>query len=735
MINKKDYKVIGPFKGWVLQNFPFIEADFDAITSYQLWCKVVEYLNKVIYNEALLEEQSDELVDAFNELKTYVDNLDLQEEVNNKLDEMAEDGTLENIVKDYLNTKCEFIFPGRWGYNLSGNSNIVRFRDKVILFDTNHSGVYSYLKLMLLDYNINHIDYVIVSHFDSDHVGNLESLITDGFIDENSVYYHPACPSEIYSQTIIDLYNNIESICSARNITSIIPTEKQVVNIFDDFSLKFGNCDTAYTRANYNNPNEASMIVEINHNGYKSLMMADSQVTTLQRLYETNFITSEIGLYTIPHHAINSATYFPFYDIINPKVAVSQTQMRDFNENKLVLNSDSSILNDKGCTNYYSCLNEENIYFTEQMGNLICINGLPHATMGKYATPINIYVNSSVLDNAIQDGTEEHPYRDLSQAVGCIADYPSRHINIILAPGTYGTRNPRGSAAYKNRINLFNWKNIITITTSGDNTDTFIADGISISNCFKVKISNVTIYATDTRNYCAYLNNSNVYFENCKFESDTTDKRDYGVFSNEWSNVTLRNCLFNYLENGIDCRGNSEVILINNTFNNLTRIFYTDTSSTIINHSTNNSSTDYTTIDNINNYGSGTYPSVINSQGINLDNSKMTGSINLPFKSNNIYKFIEFDYEMRWNNNQVGRNKYITKLEDLSAFTLSDYNLQSSGSLKIFSCIINISYTNGTLTISRNSAGSLDNGVMEVHSPADADTADYGIKITAIKLF
>lgn len=111
MINKKDYKVIGPFKGWVLQNFPFIEADFDSITSYQLWCKVVEYLNKVIYNEALLEDQSDELVDAFNNLKTYVDNyfdnLDVQDEVNHKLDEMVEDGTFTNLINSIVHTDID----------------------------------------------------------------------------------------------------------------------------------------------------------------------------------------------------------------------------------------------------------------------------------------------------------------------------------------------------------------------------------------------------------------------------------------------------------------------------------------------------------------------------------------------------------------------------------------------------------------------------------------------------
>lgn len=106
MINKKDYKKLSPFKGWALENFPFIEEDFDAITEYQLYCKIVEYLNKVIYNEILLEQSNNELVNAFNELKEYVDNyfnnLDVQEEIDNKLNEMASDGTLTRLIKKYI---------------------------------------------------------------------------------------------------------------------------------------------------------------------------------------------------------------------------------------------------------------------------------------------------------------------------------------------------------------------------------------------------------------------------------------------------------------------------------------------------------------------------------------------------------------------------------------------------------------------------------------------------------
>jgi len=89
-----------------LTNFPYIEADFDAITNYQLLCKVVEYLNKVIDNENKQNETLTNLYNAFVSLEDYVnnyfDNLDVQDEINNKLDEMAESGQLTDIIAQYL---------------------------------------------------------------------------------------------------------------------------------------------------------------------------------------------------------------------------------------------------------------------------------------------------------------------------------------------------------------------------------------------------------------------------------------------------------------------------------------------------------------------------------------------------------------------------------------------------------------------------------------------------------
>ena len=113
-MNEFDYKKLYPFKWFVLQNFPFIEADFDAITNYQLYCKVVEYLNKTLENVNVIGTELEQLVNAFNDLQDYVnnyfENLDIQEEINNKLDDMAEHGELTELITAYLNLKCILAF-------------------------------------------------------------------------------------------------------------------------------------------------------------------------------------------------------------------------------------------------------------------------------------------------------------------------------------------------------------------------------------------------------------------------------------------------------------------------------------------------------------------------------------------------------------------------------------------------------------------------------------------------
>ena len=106
---EKNLQPLRPFKLWVLQNFPFIEEDFDALTNYEMMCKIVAKLNEVVNISNKQSETINTLNNAFNQLTSYVnnyfDNLDVQEEINNKLDEMTESGQLEEIITEYLKLK------------------------------------------------------------------------------------------------------------------------------------------------------------------------------------------------------------------------------------------------------------------------------------------------------------------------------------------------------------------------------------------------------------------------------------------------------------------------------------------------------------------------------------------------------------------------------------------------------------------------------------------------------
>lgn len=90
-----DYKRLHPFKWYILENFPFLEDSIDVLTNYQLFCKLGEMYNKEIDSINTLGVQVEGITDWF-------DNLDVQDEINNKLDAMAEDGSLAEIINQEI---------------------------------------------------------------------------------------------------------------------------------------------------------------------------------------------------------------------------------------------------------------------------------------------------------------------------------------------------------------------------------------------------------------------------------------------------------------------------------------------------------------------------------------------------------------------------------------------------------------------------------------------------------
>lgn len=99
-----NYKSLQPFRFWCQKVLPLVYDD--SLSYYELLCKVVDYLNKTMEDVETLHSDVTNLYIAYKKLQNYVNDyfssLDVQEEINNKLDELVKNGTLTALLNNIL---------------------------------------------------------------------------------------------------------------------------------------------------------------------------------------------------------------------------------------------------------------------------------------------------------------------------------------------------------------------------------------------------------------------------------------------------------------------------------------------------------------------------------------------------------------------------------------------------------------------------------------------------------
>lgn len=104
-----------PFKCMVatIGNLP--TSFVDSMSYYELLAWLCQYLKDTVIptvnnNAEAVEELQALYIELHDYVENYFDNLDVQEEINNKLDDMAERGQLADIISQYLNSTAIFGF-------------------------------------------------------------------------------------------------------------------------------------------------------------------------------------------------------------------------------------------------------------------------------------------------------------------------------------------------------------------------------------------------------------------------------------------------------------------------------------------------------------------------------------------------------------------------------------------------------------------------------------------------
>lgn len=218
----------------------------------------------------------------------------------------------KNIQKDlYIN----FIDVGQ------GDSTLIttQFNKKILIdgggsefgstFDVGEKTLLPYL----LKKKIHKLDYVVISHFDSDHVGGILTILEELNVKQVLI------PKQVeYSEN----YNKFLDIIKKRNIKVKIVGEGNTINIDKNTYLDILWPEEKQITDNVLNNN--SLIVRLCYKNFKMLFTGDieeiAEQKLLQKYENTEKLTADI--LKVAHHGSKSSSIAEFLEKVNPRIAL-----------------------------------------------------------------------------------------------------------------------------------------------------------------------------------------------------------------------------------------------------------------------------------------------------------------------------------------------------------------------------------------------------------------------------
>ena len=197
----KGYSGQGAFRFWCQTVLPIVYDD--SLSYYELLNKVVNYLNNTISDVANVESNVQALHDAFVQLEDYVnkyfENLDVSEEINTKLDEMATTGELSSIIAPIVLGVATPVFVN----NVSEMTDTSRI---YILTTTGYAYVWNGVNWVNtgINYVADYVNYIQVAGTVSDNT-DLDTVTNNGIWNLSGGRTYPNAPDMTFG--ILECYN------------------------------------------------------------------------------------------------------------------------------------------------------------------------------------------------------------------------------------------------------------------------------------------------------------------------------------------------------------------------------------------------------------------------------------------------------------------------------------------------------------------------------------------------
>ena len=196
-----------------------------------------------------------------------------------------------------------------------GNCVIVESNGHYMLIDGGNSEYSSKVVSYLHDLNITTLDYIVISHYDADHLSGIVGVL-------NNYNVTKVISPDYESDT--KTYDSYISIMDKKDLTAIHPS------IGDEFYL--GNATfkiVSPVKYTYNDENNNSVGIRLTDGSHSFLLLGDAESQS-----ESDIINSGIDLscdvYMVSHHGSSNSSTNALLDIANPSVAVISVGKNDY---------------------------------------------------------------------------------------------------------------------------------------------------------------------------------------------------------------------------------------------------------------------------------------------------------------------------------------------------------------------------------------------------------------------
>lgn len=206
--------------------------------------------------------------------------------------------------------------------------------NKVVMVDAmadNNAVAKTNIKAALDRGEITHIDYFMISHYHSDHIGCLSWLITNGYIDGDTVFILPEDVDGTSAGLIRDDNSDKDVVQHCQDVLDIItglgaiklyPTENEVISI-NECDFTFWNTDhTEYYARSWVDYNECSLCCTMTYGEMVVQFTGDIGTLACGKYYNKLY---KCNIFKANHHACGYAVVPRFMSAVMPDIVVSMT--------------------------------------------------------------------------------------------------------------------------------------------------------------------------------------------------------------------------------------------------------------------------------------------------------------------------------------------------------------------------------------------------------------------------